>query len=80
MVMLFLLFKSHAENLDDAMKGMQLRILIGYEGEQWAIPNEIFNVAVVVEEAIVVPNIKDMAHGFAMLMGVIYCVCSIPMT
>ncbi|XP_030266756.1 uncharacterized protein LOC115578038 [Sparus aurata] len=63
---------ANAENLDDAMKGMQLGILIGYEGEQRAIPNDIFNVAVVVEETIVVHNIKDVAHGFAMLMGVIY--------
>lgn len=45
MVILFLLFKSHADNLDEAMKGMQLGILIGYEGERRARPNEIFNVA-----------------------------------
>lgn len=71
---LFLLFKANAENLDEAMKGMQLGILIGYEGEQGAIPHDIFNVAVVVEETIVLHNIKDVAHSFAMLMGVIYCV------
>ncbi|KAJ8340738.1 hypothetical protein SKAU_G00353710 [Synaphobranchus kaupii] len=66
---------AHAENLDEAMKGMQLGILIGYQGgEQAAIPHEIFSVAVVVEETIVLHNIKDVAHGFAMLMGVIYCV------
>ncbi|KAM8766835.1 uncharacterized protein AB9X84_005935 [Acanthopagrus schlegelii] len=65
---------SHADSPDEAMKGMQLGILVGYEGERRAIPNEIFNVAVVVEETIVVHNIKDVAHGFAMLMGVIYSV------
>ncbi|XP_049460068.1 uncharacterized protein LOC125905844 [Epinephelus fuscoguttatus] len=44
---------AHAENLDEAIKGLQLGILIGYEGKQGAIPHKIFNVAVVVEETIV---------------------------
>ncbi|XP_074527631.1 sterile alpha motif domain-containing protein 3-like [Halichoeres trimaculatus] len=65
---------AHAENLDEAMRGMQLGILIGYEGERGAIPAEIFSVAVVVEETIVLHNIKGVAQGFAMLMGIIYCV------
>ena len=54
------------------MKWMQLGVLIRYEGEQGAIPHEIFNVTVVVEETIVLHNIKDVAHSIAMLMGVIY--------
>uniref|UniRef100_A0A3Q2CZC9 PB1 domain-containing protein n=1 Tax=Cyprinodon variegatus TaxID=28743 RepID=A0A3Q2CZC9_CYPVA len=33
-----------------------------------------FDVAAVVEETIVLHNVKDVAHSFAMLMGVIYCV------
>uniref|UniRef100_A0A667XBA7 Uncharacterized protein n=1 Tax=Myripristis murdjan TaxID=586833 RepID=A0A667XBA7_9TELE len=73
--LLFLLFKAHVEILEEAIKGMQLGLLIGYDGgEQSAIPHEVFDVAVVVEETIVLHNIKDVAHSFAMLMGVIYCV------
>lgn len=55
------------------MKGMQLGLLIGCEGgERGAIPHKVFDVAVVVEETIVLHNVKDVAHGLA--MGVIYCV------
>ena len=57
------------------MKGMQIGLLIGYEGErQDAFPCEIFNVAVVVEETIVLHNINDVPCSFAMLLGIIYCV------
>uniref|UniRef100_A0A3P9N2L7 Uncharacterized protein n=1 Tax=Poecilia reticulata TaxID=8081 RepID=A0A3P9N2L7_POERE len=38
------------------------------------IPHEVFDMAVVVEETIVLHNIKDVTLGFATLMGVIYCV------
>ncbi|XP_028436319.1 uncharacterized protein LOC114557165 [Perca flavescens] len=66
---------AHGETLDEAMKGMQLGLLIGYEdAERDAFPKEIFNIAVVVEEKIVLHNIKDVAWSYAMLMGVIYCV------
>ncbi|XP_017165624.1 uncharacterized protein LOC103461900 [Poecilia reticulata] len=66
---------AHADFLDDAMKGMQVGLLIACEGgEQWPIPHEVFDVAVVVEETIVLHNIKDVTLGFATLMGVIYCV------
>ncbi|XP_035992926.1 uncharacterized protein LOC118563151 [Fundulus heteroclitus] len=66
---------AHVETLDEAMKGMQLGLLIGCEGgKQGAIPHEVFDVAVVVEETIVLHNVKDVAQSFAMLMGVIYCV------
>ncbi|CAG5994542.1 unnamed protein product, partial [Menidia menidia] len=67
--------QAHADILDDAMKGMQVGLLIACEGsEQGAIPHEVFDVAVVVEETIVLHNIKDLTVGFAMLMGVIYCI------
>lgn len=56
------------------MRGMPLSILIGYEGEQRSIPPQIFNVALIVEETIVLHNIKDVAHSVAMLMGTMYCV------
>ncbi|XP_059190914.1 uncharacterized protein LOC131973083 [Centropristis striata] len=66
---------AHVETLDEAMKGMCLGLLIGYEGpQQDAFPPEVFNVAVVVEESIVLHNIKDVPSSFAMLMGIIYCV------
>jgi len=52
---------------------MQLGLLIGCEnGELDAIPHEVFDVAVVVEETIVLHNIKDVVLAFAMLLGVIY--------
>lgn len=56
------------------MKGLQVGLLIGYEGEQDAFPREVFNVAVVVEETIVLHGLKDVPCSFAMLMGIIYCV------
>ncbi|MEQ2172655.1 hypothetical protein GOODEAATRI_023327 [Goodea atripinnis] len=56
------------------MKGMQLGLLIGCEsGEPDAIPCEVFDVAVVVEETIVLHNIKDVVVAFSLLMGVVYC-------
>ncbi|KAG7513431.1 hypothetical protein JOB18_007650 [Solea senegalensis] len=64
--MLFLLFKAHGETLDEAMKGMQIGLLISYEGAE--------RDAVVIEETIVLHNIKDVPFSFAMLMGIIYCV------
>uniref|UniRef100_A0A4W6C1F8 Uncharacterized protein n=1 Tax=Lates calcarifer TaxID=8187 RepID=A0A4W6C1F8_LATCA len=38
-----------------------------------AFPLEIFNMAVVVEETIVLHDIRNVPTGFAMLMGTIYC-------
>ncbi|MEQ2258021.1 hypothetical protein XENORESO_002199 [Xenotaenia resolanae] len=65
--------KVHVEILEEAMKGMQLGLLIGCEsGEPDAIPREVFDVAVV-EETIVLHNIKDVVVAFSLLMGVIYC-------
>ncbi|KAI4816495.1 hypothetical protein KUCAC02_008821, partial [Chaenocephalus aceratus] len=45
-------FDAHRDTLEEAMKGMQVDLLIGYEGERDAFPQQIFNVAVVVEETI----------------------------
>ncbi|CAG6018069.1 unnamed protein product [Menidia menidia] len=54
---------------------MQLGLLIGCEGGKGdAIPHDVFDMAVVVEETIVFHIVKDVAHCFAMLMGVIYSV------
>ncbi|KAL7875149.1 hypothetical protein SRHO_G00061190 [Serrasalmus rhombeus] len=67
--------QAHGETLDVAMKGMQVGLLIGHEGAlQDAFPRDIFSVAVVVEETIVLHNLKDVTCSFAMLMGIIYCV------
>lgn len=56
------------------MKGMRVGLLIGHEGVLHnAFPMQVFNVAVVVEETIILPAIRDVATGFAMLMGTIYC-------
>ncbi|XP_039520036.1 uncharacterized protein LOC120473991 isoform X1 [Pimephales promelas] len=66
---------AHGETLAEAMEGVQLGLLIGYEGDnQDAFPHEIFNVAVVVEETVVLHNFKDVPSSFAMLLGIIYCV------
>ncbi|XP_076846732.1 uncharacterized protein LOC143491521 isoform X2 [Brachyhypopomus gauderio] len=64
----------HGETLDVLMKGKRVGILIGHEGVLHdAFPHEIINVAVVVEEAVVLHEIRDVPTGFAMLMGTIYC-------
>lgn len=57
------------------MKGMHVGLLIGHEDVLHdAFPLEIFNVAVVVvEETIVLHDIRDVPTGFALLMGTIYC-------
>ncbi|KAL7874748.1 hypothetical protein SRHO_G00057180 [Serrasalmus rhombeus] len=65
---------AHDQTLDVLMKGMRVGLLIGYEGVLHdAFPLEIFNVAVVVEETIVLHSVRDVPTGFAMLMGTIYC-------
>ena len=56
------------------MKGLQVGLLIGHEGTlDDAFPLEVFNVAVVVEEKIILHDLRDVPTGFAMLMGTIYC-------
>ncbi|XP_051785405.1 uncharacterized protein LOC127528732 [Erpetoichthys calabaricus] len=65
---------AHGEQLDVIMKGMQVGLLIGHEGVlQDAFPHELFNVAVVVEETIILHSLQNVPEGFAMLMGIIYC-------
>lgn len=56
------------------MKRMELGLLIAYEEEQDAVPHQVFDVAVVVEESIVIHREKSVACGVAMLMGVIYAI------
>lgn len=56
------------------MRGMQVGLLTGHEGVlDDAFPLEFFNVAVVVEETVILCDLKDVPTGFAMLMGMIYC-------
>lgn len=65
--------QAHGETLDVIMSGMEVGLLIGHEGPlQDAFPLEVFNVAVVVEEKIIL-DIRDVPRGFAMLLGAIYC-------
>ena len=53
---------------------MQVGLLIGHEGPLLdSFPLEVFNVAVVVEEKIILHDLRDVPTGFAMLMGAIYC-------
>ena len=54
------------------MKGMQVGLLIGYRGpEQDGYKCEVFNVAVVIEEAIMPHNFEDVLFSFAFLIGII---------
>ncbi|CAM4722655.1 unnamed protein product [Leuciscus chuanchicus] len=56
------------------MKGMHVGLLIGHEGVlNDAFPLAVSNVAVVVEETIILHNLRDIPTGFALLMGTIYC-------
>ncbi|KAK1891952.1 Platelet-activating factor acetylhydrolase IB subunit beta like [Dissostichus eleginoides] len=53
---------------------MQVGLLIGHEGPLLdSFPLEVFNVAVVVEEKIILHDLRDVLAGFAVLMGAIYC-------
>uniref|UniRef100_A0AAV2KHP7 Uncharacterized protein n=1 Tax=Knipowitschia caucasica TaxID=637954 RepID=A0AAV2KHP7_KNICA len=70
----FRLCDAHYDHLDEALKGMELGLLIAYEEEQDAVPHQVFDVAVVVEESIVIHHEKSVACGVAMLMGIIYAV------
>ncbi|XP_060770122.1 lactation elevated protein 1 homolog B isoform X3 [Neoarius graeffei] len=59
---------------DMIMRGMEVGLRIGHEGHlQDAFPLEVFHVAVVVEEIIILHDIRDVPTGFAMLLGAIYC-------
>ncbi|KAI9531371.1 hypothetical protein NQZ68_041970 [Dissostichus eleginoides] len=53
---------------------MQVGLWIGHEGPLLdSFPLEVFNVAVVVEEKIILHDLRDVPAGFAVLMGAIYC-------
>lgn len=70
----FICLQAHGETLDMIMRGMEVGLLIGHEGHlQDAFPLEVFHVAVVVEEKIILHDIRDVPTGFAMLLGAIYC-------
>lgn len=56
------------------MRRRQVGLLIGHEGPlDDAFPSKVFNVALVVEEKIIVYDFRDVLSGFAMLVGVTYC-------
>lgn len=56
------------------MKGMPVDLLIGYEGVlNDAFPLDVFNLALVVEETIVLHDLRDIPTAFALLAGTIYC-------
>ena len=68
------LFKADGDSLAEVLKGMKVGLLIGTEGRtDDALPREVFDAAVVVEETIVLHKFKDIATSFAMLIGIIYC-------
>ncbi|CAL8310904.1 unnamed protein product [Gadus morhua 'NCC'] len=66
--------EAHGETLDVLMSGMQVGLLIGHEGPLHdAFTLDVFNVALVVEEKIILHDLRDVSTGFAMLLGAIYC-------
>uniref|UniRef100_A0A3Q0RL57 Uncharacterized protein n=1 Tax=Amphilophus citrinellus TaxID=61819 RepID=A0A3Q0RL57_AMPCI len=53
---------------------MEVGLLIRHEGPlQDAFPLEVFSVAVIVEEMIILPDIRDVPTVSAMLLGTVYC-------
>ncbi|KAL7886000.1 hypothetical protein AOLI_G00062950 [Acnodon oligacanthus] len=64
----------HGETLDVLMKGMHVGLLIGHKGVlRDAFPHEGFHMVVVVEETVVLHELRDVPTGFAILRGTIYC-------
>ena len=56
------------------MKEMHVGLLIRHEGVLHnGFPLEIFNMALVVEETIILHDLRHVPTGFAMLMGTMYC-------
>lgn len=73
-VYVFIYLQAHGETPDVLMRGMQVGMLIEHEGPlQDAFSLKVFNVAVVVDERLILHDIRDVPTGFAMLLGVIYC-------
>ena len=66
----FICLQAHCETLDMVMRGMQVGLLIGHEGPlHEAFPLEVFNVAVVVEEKIILHDLRDVPHGLCHVTG-----------
>ena len=54
-------FEAYSETLDSAMNRIQVGLLIGYRGlKQDAYTHEVFHVAVVVEETIILHKFEDV--------------------
>ncbi|XP_063042899.1 uncharacterized protein LOC134437337 [Engraulis encrasicolus] len=66
----FKICKPNEEN--EAVKGMDVGILILTENEQRPLPKEVIDVALALEEDVVLRNLKDVPHAFSLLMGLLY--------
>lgn len=56
------------------MKGVQVGLLIGHKGGLLdAFPLEVLNVVVVVEETVILQDLREMPTRLAMLTGAVYC-------
>lgn len=56
------------------MKGMQVGLLIGHKRPLIdAFPLEVLNVVVVVEETVILQDLREVPTGLVMLTGAIYC-------
>ncbi|XP_063748727.1 uncharacterized protein LOC134870473 [Eleginops maclovinus] len=56
----------------EAVKGMHVGILILTENAQRPVPKEVINVALALEEDVILRNLKDVPHAFSLLMGLLY--------
>lgn len=63
----------HQPNEDtEAIKGMDVGILIVTEDAERPVPKEVVDVVLAVEESVVLRKLKDVPHAFALLMGLLY--------
>ena len=70
----FISLQAHGKTPDTILRGTEVGLLIRHEGPLHdAFPLEVFNVAVVVEEKIILHNMRDVPTSFVMLLGAIYC-------
>ncbi|KAL2088226.1 hypothetical protein ACEWY4_017054 [Coilia grayii] len=56
----------------EAIKGMDVGILIVTEDAERPVPKEVVDVVLAVEESVVLRKLKDVPHAFALLMGLLY--------
>ncbi|XP_063752781.1 uncharacterized protein LOC134873241 [Eleginops maclovinus] len=56
----------------EAVKGMHVGILILTENAQRPVPKEVIDVALALEEDVILRNLKDVPHAFSLLMGLLY--------